>query len=234
MRHSRSCERSMLLRSIYSAASPCAVPTSHPLHSRFQIVAPSLTSAEALEDFLVNFMEVEQDDSGKSVITPKYMTQLVSGGACRGSRGASCGDAPSAPSCLDAGPPPPHCMRDTSHSLLKPKHGARPLFLLFPMASECAGHRAPLLAAASASPPSAPASSRPRPRHAPFPFPARHRQPAAHHPGGVPGRPGAVQQGPGAGDAGGAQHAAVPDAVGRGGGQPHARALRGRPARGCV
>ncbi|KAL4437489.1 hypothetical protein ABPG77_003470 [Micractinium sp. CCAP 211/92] len=31
---------------------------------------------EALEDFLVNFMEVEQDDSGKSVITPKYMSQL--------------------------------------------------------------------------------------------------------------------------------------------------------------
>lgn len=33
--------------------------------------------AEALEDFLLNFLAVEQDGAGKTVTRPKYMTMLV-------------------------------------------------------------------------------------------------------------------------------------------------------------
>lgn len=33
--------------------------------------------AEALEDFLLNFLEVGHDDAGKTVTKPKYMEMLV-------------------------------------------------------------------------------------------------------------------------------------------------------------
>lgn len=46
-----------------------------------------LPPAEALEDFLLNFLAVEQDGAGKTVTRPKYMTMLVRG-ACRSGRGA--------------------------------------------------------------------------------------------------------------------------------------------------
>lgn len=36
-------------------------------------------SAEALEDFLLNFLAVEQDGAGKTVTRPKYMAMLVRG-----------------------------------------------------------------------------------------------------------------------------------------------------------
>ena len=62
--------------------------------------------AEALEDFLLNYLEVSQDEVGKAVTTPKYMTMLVGG---RWDRGAGIGGpafAAPPPGHSNAAPPP--------------------------------------------------------------------------------------------------------------------------------
>ena len=76
------------------------------------------TPAEALEDFLLNFLAVEQDGSGKTVTRPKYMAMLVrrpgGGGPRRGSRQFKCRRRRPCPPAGAPAPPrprPPRCLR---------------------------------------------------------------------------------------------------------------------------
>lgn len=150
---------------------------------------PLCPAAEALEDFLLNFLVVAQDESGKAVTSAKYMAMLVGPAAPRGRRPIGCR------------PLPPPAAR-----LFKLRRAPPPA----PCPCGVPTRACPALAASCCA--------------------ATHRQPSAQHAGGGPGRPGGVQQGPCAGGARGAQHAAVPHAAGRGCGQHHAPTHRRQPA----